>query len=71
MAFANTYIHTAYVPQSSDYLAYMDLELDRDRFNTPAFIAKIKQWNTDDLKLMKRDKRLDINRNEGWIQYCY
>ena len=57
VAFANIYIHTSYVSQFSDYLAYMYLEVDKDRFNSPGFIAKIKQWTSDDLKLMKQEKR--------------
>ena len=53
VALANVYINTTYVPQWVDYLRYMDLELDMGRFNSPGFIAKIQQWNGDNLKVMK------------------
>jgi hypothetical protein len=53
VALANVYINTTYVPQWVDYLRYMDLELDKAHFNSPDFIAKIQQWNADDLKVMK------------------
>jgi hypothetical protein len=57
VALANVYIHTAYVTQFVDYLRYMDLELDQGRWNSPEFIKKIQQWNADDLKLMKAERR--------------
>jgi hypothetical protein len=54
---ANVYISTTYVTQWVDYLRYMDLDLDRDQFNSRAFIEKIRQWNADDLKIMKEGNK--------------
>jgi len=57
VAMANVYVNTTYASQFVDYLRYMDLELDQGRWNTPEFIRKIQQWNADDLKIMKHEKR--------------
>jgi hypothetical protein len=54
VAFAHIYINTKYVSQFTDYLAFIDLELDVGRFNSPGFARKVQQWNSDDLKVMQR-----------------
>ncbi len=57
VALTNVYLGTNYTTQWVDYLRYMDLELDRGRFNSLEFKVKIEQWNKDDLKVMKEDRR--------------
>ena len=54
VAFANIYVNVTYASQFVDYLRYMDLELDQGKWNSPEFVKKIRQWNSDDLKFMRR-----------------